>query len=103
MSSRVKNWLKKVMLMNIGAAVGSESPQNDAKASAPRIGRNAHAYFSDQPIRSITEDRFNRWGFAKRIADTLATRTDPASLVVGLFGPWGDGKTSTLHLMEAAL
>src|SRR5262245_37285240 len=62
-----------------------------------------HGYSSDQPIRSKVEDRFNRWPFAKRIADTLATRKDPASLVVGLYGPWGDGKTSTLHLMEETL
>jgi predicted KAP-like P-loop ATPase len=60
-------------------------------------------YFSDQPIQSKEEDEFNRWPFAKRIADTLATRTDPRSLVIGLYGPWGDGKTSTLRLMRKSL
>ena len=62
-----------------------------------------HNYSSDQPIRSKSEDRFNRWAFAKRIADTFAGRNDAASIVIGLYGPWGDGKTSTLRLMEAAL
>ena len=61
------------------------------------------ATLSDQPIRSKSEDRFNRWAFAKRIADTFASRNDVASIVIGLYGPWGDGKTSTLRLMEAAL
>ncbi len=60
-------------------------------------------YAADQPIRTKEEDRFNRWPFAERIAQTLAARTDTSSLVVGLYGVWGDGKTSTLRLMEQAL
>lgn len=60
-------------------------------------------YFSDQPIHSKKEDRFNRWKFAAQIADTIARRHDPSSIVIGLYGPWGDGKTSTLRLMEKAL
>jgi len=61
------------------------------------------SFFSDQPIRSKSEDRFNRATFAKRVADTLATRPETSSLVVGLYGPWGDGKTSTIALIEEAL
>jgi hypothetical protein len=60
-------------------------------------------YSSDKPIESKEDDRFNRWPFSKRIADTLATRTDPSSVVIGLYGAWGEGKTSALRLMETAL
>lgn len=60
-------------------------------------------YFSDQPILSHTQDRFNRSAFASRIADTIATRIDPSSIVLGLFGPWGDGKTSVLEMMRETL
>ena len=60
-------------------------------------------YSSDQPIRSRREDRFNRALFAQRVADTTATRSDPSSIVVGLYGPWGGGKSSTLNLMQEAL
>jgi hypothetical protein len=60
-------------------------------------------YSSDYPIRSKREDRFNRAPFAARVADTTATRTDPSSIVIGLYGPWGGGKSSTLNLMEEAL
>lgn len=60
-------------------------------------------YSSDQPITSKEHDRFGRWPFAERIADTIAKRSDPSSLVIGLFGAWGDGKTSTLRMMEQAL
>lgn len=60
-------------------------------------------YSSDHPIRSKREDRFNRAPFATHVADTIATRLDPSSIVIGLYGPWGDGKSSTLNLMEEAL
>jgi predicted KAP-like P-loop ATPase len=60
-------------------------------------------YSSDRPIDSKEEDAFKRWPFAQRIAHTLATRADPGSLVIGLYGPWGDGKTSTLRLMRRSL
>ena len=60
-------------------------------------------YSSDRPITTKEEDAFRRWPFAKRIADTLATRADAGSLVIGLYGPWGDGKTSTLRLMRTSL
>lgn len=66
-------------------------------------GAETASYAADQPIRSREEDRFNRWPFAKRIAETLARRNDPSSLVLGIYGVWGDGKTSALRLMEEAL
>jgi hypothetical protein len=61
------------------------------------------SYSADKPVESKDEDRFNRWPFSKRIADTLAGRTDPSSVVIGLYGAWGEGKTSTLRMMEGAL
>ena len=64
---------------------------------------NRVTYSSDDPIRSKREDRFNRAPFATRVADTTATRADPSSIVIGLYGPWGGGKSSTLNLMEEAL
>jgi KAP family P-loop domain len=68
-----------------------------------QVTSSSKLYLSDLPISSKSEDRFNRWHFAKRIADTLANDNDPSSLVIGLYGPWGDGKTSTLQLMAYAL
>jgi hypothetical protein len=65
--------------------------------------RNSSDYSGDQPIRHRAQDRFERWSFAERVARTLAERRDPSSVVVGIYGAWGDGKTSTLSLMQEAL
>jgi hypothetical protein len=60
-------------------------------------------YTDDAPIRSHEDDRFGRWPFAERVASVIATRTDTTSIVVGIYGPWGDGKTSVLNMMVEAL
>ena len=60
-------------------------------------------FLDDQPITGRLSDRFNRAPFASRLAHTLAQRADPSSIVVGLYGPWGDGKTSVLEMMGEAL
>lgn len=60
-------------------------------------------FVCDEPITGSDQDRFNRAPFAVRIADTIARRPDPSSLVIGVFGPWGDGKTSVLKMMEEQL
>lgn len=60
-------------------------------------------YLSDAPIETPEQDRFNRSGFAHRIAETIHNRTDPSSLVIGVYGAWGDGKTSVLNLIRTTL
>lgn len=60
-------------------------------------------YSDDAPIRNHRGDRFGRWPFAERVASVIATRSDPSSIVVGIYGPWGDGKTSVINMMIEAL
>ncbi len=84
----------------------SSADTASASASSPSEGQSEQPqanYSSDQPISSKAEDRFNRWPFAERTAKTLAACRDPSSLVIGIYGVWGDGKTSTLRLMQEAL
>lgn len=77
--------------------------ENRVAAAAQPQAPIQNQYIADQPITGKAEDRFNRAIFATRIAETIATRVDPSSIVLGLFGPWGDGKTSVLEMMQEAL
>ena len=81
----------------------SESPENGPAAQEFEHAQEDNHYFSDEPIASKIHDRFGRAPFAARIAETIAKRRDPSSIVIGLFGPWGDGKTSVLKMMEESL
>ncbi len=60
-------------------------------------------FAADAPIEDPALDRFGRWPFAERVAKILAMRQDPSSLVVGLYGAWGEGKTTVLRFIERAL
>lgn len=71
------------------------------------VGRNydhpteeAVGYSSDAPIEDPKLDRFDREPFARRIAETLARRRDSASMILAIYGPWGDGKTTVLNFIR---
>lgn len=82
----------------------SKASVEEPTAALPEDEAVVHGqYIADQPIAGRAEDRFNRAIFATRIAETIATRVDPSSIVLGLYGPWGDGKTSVLEMMQESL
>ncbi|MCY1704300.1 KAP family P-loop NTPase fold protein [Deinococcus sp. SL84] len=50
-----------------------------------------------------TEDHFNRKPFARRLANTIVRRQSTESFVIGLYGAWGEGKTTVLDYMDEVL
>ncbi len=60
-------------------------------------------FVSDAPIGDPAFDRFNRVWFAKRVAQTISARLDPSSLVIAIYGAWGDGKTTVLNFIGKEL
>lgn len=53
---------------------------------------------ADRPILGSHEDRLNRAQFAKYLARCLLDHKEKESLVVGLYGGFGTGKTSLLNM-----
>ena len=58
---------------------------------------------SDKPVEKQPEDRFQRYEFSKRIAQTIIDRKSEDCLVIGIYGAWGEGKTSVLNFIEQEL
>jgi predicted KAP-like P-loop ATPase len=60
-------------------------------------------FSTDRPLTSIEHDCLNRAAFAKRISGVLLRLPEGSGLVVGIHGPWGDGKTTILNMLRAEL
>lgn len=54
---------------------------------------------ADRPISNNEQDRLGRTTFAKYLARCILDHKNPESLVIGLYGGWGVGKTSVINLM----
>ncbi|MBW4617856.1 MAG: KAP family NTPase [Cyanosarcina radialis HA8281-LM2] len=59
--------------------------------------------FPDSPIIDPALDKFNRLPFSQRIAEVIASRRDPSSIVIGIYGAWGEGKTTVFNFIEKIL
>jgi hypothetical protein len=60
-------------------------------------------YNSDTPVSELKEDEFDRYEFAKRIAQTIQQRKAHDSLTIALYARWGEGKTSVLNFIRREL
>jgi predicted KAP-like P-loop ATPase len=55
-------------------------------------------FISDNPIRKSGEDRLKRSNYSKQLGKALLRLNHEGSLVIGLCGAWGSGKSSILNL-----
>ena len=60
-------------------------------------------FLHDQPLTDPTHDRLHRSNFADRVADILHHRPKGFGFVLGLYGAWGEGKTTVLNLLRVNL
>ncbi|MEW4426827.1 P-loop NTPase fold protein [Paenibacillus pabuli] len=67
------------------------------------MSEQEQTYSSDAPVDHPDNDVFRRWPFAQRVAQVIATRKDKSSIVIGIDGVWGDGKTSVLNFIQHEL
>lgn len=54
----------------------------------------------DAPVTDRSEDYYDRWPVARSISRIIESAPPQWSTRIGLFGPWGDGKTSVLNFLE---
>jgi len=59
--------------------------------------------FTDSPITKLVEDQLGRSVFAKHLANRLCISPESPSIVIGIEGPWGLGKTSCINLVREHL
>ncbi len=97
---RIASFIKTLLASQ--SVVSSHPHETESKAHNLG-GEDKHTFWSDVPIQKPEEDRFHRREFAARIADIIAQRTDSSSIVLGIYGAWGDGKTSILNLLRESL
>jgi predicted KAP-like P-loop ATPase len=60
-------------------------------------------FTSDSPIIRFDQDLFHRTGFAEALSEQITRIDHTESIVVGLVGGWGTGKTSILNLTRNSL
>ena len=60
-------------------------------------------YSGDRAIEMPKDDQFQRSPFAKRVAKSILDRNSNDCLVIGIYGAWGEGKTSVLNLINSEL
>lgn len=60
-------------------------------------------YISDRPIATKEKDAFQRYGFAKKIAEAIVNRKSKDSIAFGINGTWGVGKTSLINLIKSEI
>ena len=77
---------------------GAEKARGLLVTTSPPFG-----FSNDRPLTDRRNDRLNRGAFADRIAEVLHGLPPGTGLVVGIYGPWGDGKTTVLNLLRANL
>lgn len=59
------------------------------------------SFWNDQPILSVAQDRFDFLDYADALSDIVLQAHTP--ITIGLFGPWGTGKTSLMRLLAGNL
>ncbi|MFT4168491.1 MAG: P-loop NTPase fold protein [Dysgonomonas sp.] len=60
-------------------------------------------YIADSPVLIEKDDRFQRYNFARRIAETIIKRKQGEGIVIGIYGAWGEGKTSVINFIDTEL
>jgi len=73
------------------------------KSSKSTEKNNRIGFLPDEPIKETAGDELNREKFAKSLAKLILNISPEHSLVIGVTGKWGSGKSSFLNLLDNEL
>ena len=73
------------------------------KSPKSKKTNNGITFLPDEPIEGTAGDELNRGKFAKSLAKLILNTSPEHSLVVGVNGKWGSGKSSFLNLLDNEL
>jgi predicted KAP-like P-loop ATPase len=61
--------------------------------------------YSDTPIKEVTEDKFGRRALVELLAKSIQEKckSDHDSICIGIYGKWGEGKTSFVNMLSDLL
>ena len=64
------------------------------------IATNIH---SDAPIQGVSEDKFGRGALVELLAKSIQEKcnSDHDSICIGIYGKWGEGKTSFVNMLKS--
>jgi hypothetical protein len=54
----------------------------------------------DNPIAAPGDDYLDRYGYARSLASIVTSAPHGSSFRLGIYGEWGEGKTSVMRLIE---
>lgn len=60
-------------------------------------------FYPDVPIQTANDDVLERHSFAEQLAQAMIAYQSPEAFTIGLYGPWGSGKTSVINLLVEEL
>lgn len=63
-----------------------------------KVGRNSIEVEGESPIRGTSEDRLGRSGYVDSLLEIIRQWSGEGSQVIGVYGEWGEGKTSAINL-----
>ena len=73
------------------------------KKDAATLDMPHNSFISDCPLVEFAKDEFKRWPFAQKLAQVILAHSGSDSLVIGINGKWGEGKTTVLRFIETEI
>lgn len=58
---------------------------------------------NDNPLDNPSLDRLGRRSFSQIVTKAITSRKDPSSIVIGIYGGWGEGKTTVMNFIKHEL